>query len=150
MGVICVLRALGRAWIPLTVIAVLTVSGVVIQHMHGYFGSGSGVAESGAVGGADEIVPFNRKRVLYEVEGPVGTVGSLSYLDENGQPHHAEFATLPWSLLVTTTQPSMFANLVAQGDSDTIRCRISVNGGVREDQVANGRDAQTFCLVKSA
>jgi hypothetical protein len=44
----------------------------------------------------------------------------------------------------------MFANLVAQGDSDTISCRISVNGEVREHQSATGTDPQAFCLVKAA
>ena len=145
-----ILRALARAWIPVVLIAVLAVSGAAIHRMHGYFGSIGAEGVNGGVGGVDRIVPFNPKRVLYEVEGPAGTVGSLSYLDENAQPHHADFVTLPWSFLVTTTQPSMFANLVAQGDSDTIRCRITVNGDVREDRVANGHDAQAFCLVKTA
>ena len=83
-------------------------------------------------------MPFNPKRVLYEVYGPSGTDGSISYLDENAQPQQADFTTLPWSYLVTTTLPSMFANLVAQADSDTIGCRISVNGEVREQQSSTG------------
>ena len=145
-----ILRALGRAWIPLVLIAVLIVSGTAIRRMHGFFGSDNAANRNGAVGGADRIVPFNPKRVLYEVEGPATTVGSLSYLDENAQPHHADFVTLPWSFIVATTQPSMFANLVVQGDSDTIRCRITVNGDVREDRLVNGHDAQAFCLVKAA
>jgi Mycobacterium membrane protein len=95
-------------------------------------------------------VPFNPKHVLYEVIGPVGTAGSISYLDENAQPHRADFTTLPWSHLVTTTLPTMFANIVAQGDSDTIRCRITVNGEVREDQTSTMQAAQVFCLVKAA
>ena len=44
----------------------------------------------------------------------------------------------------------MFANLVAQGDSDTIGCRITVNGELREDESSTGHDAQAFCLVKAA
>jgi hypothetical protein len=137
-------------WILLVLITVLAVSGAAMYRMHGIFGSHNASGGGGVSGGADRIVPFNPKRVLYEVEGPAGTVGSLSYLDENAQPHHSDFTSLPWSLLVMSTQPSMFANLVAQGDSDTIRCRIIVNGEVREEQIANGHDAQTFCLVKTA
>ncbi|EUA18266.1 conserved membrane family protein [Mycobacterium xenopi 4042] len=37
-----------------------------------------------------------------------------------------------------------------QGDSDQIRCRVTVDGVVRDEQTANGVNAQTFCLVKSA
>ncbi len=77
-------------------------------------------------------------------------MGSISYLDENAQPQRADFTSLPWSFQVTTTLPSMFANLVAQGDSNSIRCRITVNGEVREDQSSTGHDAQAFCLVKAA
>jgi hypothetical protein len=42
------------------------------------------------------------------------------------------------------------ANVVAQGDSDTIGCRITVNGEVREENSVAAYNAQTSCLVKSA
>jgi hypothetical protein len=142
------LRSLQLGWIPLVLVVALALSGFTIYRMHGIFGSHQS-AGAGS-GGADQIVPFNPKRVLYEVYGPSGTAGSISYLDENAQPHRADFTTLPWSYQVTTTLPSMFANLVAQGDSDTIGCRITVNGEVRENQSADGQDAQAFCLVKAA
>jgi Mycobacterium membrane protein len=141
-------RVLLRGWIPLVLVAVVVLSGLTISRMHDIFGSHQSAGVGG--GGADRIVPFNPKRVVYEVYGPSGTVGSISFLDEDAQPQRADFTTLPWSFQVTTTLPSMFANLVAQGDSDTISCRISVNGEVREDQSATGQDAQAFCLVKAA
>jgi hypothetical protein len=143
-----VLRALQLGWIPLAVVVVLALSGLTMYRMHGIFGSHQSAGAGG--GGIDTIVPFNPKRVLYEVYGPSGTAGSISYLDENAKPQRADFTTLPWSFMVTTTLPSMFANLVAQGDSDNIGCRISVNGEVREHQTATGTDAQAFCLVKAA
>jgi hypothetical protein len=143
-----VLRALQLGWIPLMLAVALALSGFTIYRMHGIFGSHQSAGAGGS--GLDQIVPFNPKRVLYEVLGPTSTVGSVSYLDENAQPRRADFTTLPWSLTVTTTLPSMFANLVAQGDSDTIACRITVNGEVREHQAAAGTDAQAFCLVKAA
>jgi hypothetical protein len=46
--------------------------------------------------------------------------------------------------------PTVFGNLMARTDGDQIGCRVTVNGVVREEQSANGIDAQTFCLVKSA
>ncbi len=106
--------------------------------MHGIFGSHQSASASG--GGADRIVAFNPKRVLYEVYGPSETVGSISYLDENANPIRADFTTLPWSVQVSTTLPSMFANVVAQGNSDNIGCRITVNGQLREDRSSTGHD----------
>ena len=143
------LRHLKRVWIPLVLVVAVALSGLAIYRMHGIFGSQDANASRGG-GGDDQIVAFNPKRVLYEVFGPAGTVGSISYLDENAQPQQADFMSLPWSYMVTTTLPSMFANVVAQGNSDTIRCRITVNGEVRENQSATGQDAQVFCLVKAA
>ena len=44
----------------------------------------------------------------------------------------------------------MSANIMVQGDSDQIGCRITVDGTVRDQKSTDGRNAQTFCLVKSA
>jgi MmpS family membrane protein len=143
-----VLRTLQLGWIPLVLVVALALSGFTIYRMHGIFGSHQSAGAGGS--GADKIVQFNPKRVLYEVYGPSGTIGSVSYLDENAKPQRADFTSLPWSFQVTTTLPSMFANLVAQGDSDSIGCRITVNGEVREHQLATGTEAQAFCLVKAA
>jgi hypothetical protein len=41
-------------------------------------------------------------------------------------------------------------NVVAQGDSDQIGCRIIVNDVVKDERSADGVRAQTFCIVKSA
>jgi hypothetical protein len=74
----------------------------------------------------------------------------VSYLDENAKPIRADFSTLPWSIQVSTTMPSMFANLVAQGDGNAMGCRITVNGQVREERSSTGHEAEAFCLVKAA
>lgn len=39
---------------------------------------------------------------------------------------------------------------MAQGNGDTIGCRIIVDGVVKDERISNGVNAQTFCLVKSA
>ncbi len=57
---------------------------------------------------------------------------------------------LPWSLTLTTTAPASSPNIVAQGDGDTISCRITVDGVVKNENTTDGLNAQTFCLVKSA
>lgn len=142
------LGGLKRAWVPLVLVVTVTLSGVVMTRMHSVFGTHRSIDASGE--GVDEIVQFNLKRVVYELFGPEGTSGYLSYLDADAQPHQAEFTSLPWSFEVTTTLPTMFANVVAQGDSQTLGCRITVDGEVRDTQSTDGNDAQVFCLVKAA
>jgi hypothetical protein len=66
----------------------VALSGFTIIRLHGIFGSHKSAGAGGS--GADRIVPFNPKRVLYEGHGPSGTVGSISYLDENAQPQRAD------------------------------------------------------------
>ena len=63
---------------------------------------------------------FNPKHVVLEFFRPPGTVASINYLDVNAQPQRVDATALPWSYDVTTTEPAVFANVVAQGDSDSI------------------------------
>ena len=57
---------------------------------------------------------------------------------------------LPWSLKITTNSPSVVGSVVAQGDSDSIGCRIVVNGEVKAEKISNEVYAFTYCLVKGA
>jgi hypothetical protein len=113
------------------------------------FGSNNEITSAGA-GLANDAAPFNPKRVTYEIFGPDGTVATINYLDLDAQPQEVEDASLPWSITLTTTAPASNANIVAQGDSDTIGCRITVDGKVKDEKTSNEVNAQTFCLVKSA
>jgi len=140
-------RAVKRAWIPLLLVVVLAVSALVVTRLHKIFGSQDLNANSGA---GIEIVQFNPKVVKYEVSGPAGTTANINYWDENANTHQVNDAPLPWSFTISTTLPSVSANIMAQGDSNEISCKITVDGIVREQQNANGHNAQTFCLVKSA
>ncbi len=54
------------------------------------------------------------------------------------------------SYSVTTTAQAVSVNVVAQGDSEVIGCRITVHGDVKDQRTVQGTNAQTFCLVKSA
>ena len=58
-------------------------------------------------------------------------------------------APLPWSFTITTTEPAVVGNVVAQGNGDTLGCRIIVNGEVKDERTVNKVDAYTFCLDKS-
>lgn len=74
----------------------------------------------------------------------------VSYVDERAQAQETQFHALPWSLTLTTTQPSVFANVIAQGDGPELGCRITVNGELRDEHQADGHSAATFCVVKAA
>lgn len=140
-------RMVKRAWIPLVLIVVLAASGLVVSRLHRIFGSQDLNANAGA---GIEIVQFNPKVVVYDVFGPPGTTASINYWDEEANTHQVDGAALPWSHTISTTLPAVSANIMVQGDSDHIRCRITVDGVVRAEQTSNGINAQTFCLVKSA
>jgi hypothetical protein len=88
--------------------------------------------------------------VTYEIFGPEGAVATINYLDLNAQPQEVKDTALPWSITLTTTATASNANIVAQGDGDTIGCRIIVDGKVKDEKSSDGVNAETFCLVKSA
>jgi Mycobacterium membrane protein len=53
-------------------------------------------------------------------------------------------------LTLTTTAPAASPNIIAQSDGNSITCRITVDGVVKDERTTDGVNAQTFCLVKSA
>jgi hypothetical protein len=141
------LVAVARTWIAVVIVVVVSVGGLIIYRFHGVFGQ---QPNTGAETRAENIESTVPKYVTYEVFGPASTSGQISYVDEHANPQEAQFTTLPWTHTLTTTQPSVFANIVAQGDSPTLGCRITVNGQLRDEQAADGFTATTFCLVKAA
>ena len=138
-----------RAWIPLLIVVVVAIAGFLVYRMHGVFGSDNEITRAGA-GLANDPKPFNPKRVTYEVFGPEGSVATVNYLGLDAQPQEVKDTSLPWSITLTTTAPAASANIVAQGDSDSIGCRITVNDVVKDEKSSDEVNAQTFCLVKSA
>lgn len=139
-------RVFKRVWIPLVLIVVLSISGLVVSRLHKMFGSEDLNANAGA---GIEIVQFNPKILVYDVYGPAGSTAQISYFDPDANVHNVT-APLPWSVTLSTTLPTVSANLMARVDGDQIGCRVTVNGVVREEKSADGIDAQTYCLVKSA
>jgi len=133
---------------PLIAVVVVAVAGFGVYRLHGVFSSHDGMSAAGGV--SDEIVPFNPKQVTLEVFGAPGTLATVNYLDVNAQPQQVLDTTLPWSHTITTTQPAVFANVVAQGNSNSISCRIIVNGVVKDERTVNEVNAYTYCLDKSA
>lgn len=138
---------LKRAWIPLVLVVVLALSALIVSRLHKIFGSQDLNANAGK---GIEIVQFNPKVVVYDITGPPGATANINYWDENANTHQVNAAPLPWSTTISTTLPSVSANVMAQSDGSEIGCKITVDGVVREQRSSDGHNAQTFCLVKSA
>ena len=147
MSRISIGRPLKRGWMLLIAVAVVAVAGFSVNRLHGIFGSHNITSTASAF--SNEIVPFNPKHVVLEVFGTPGTVATINYLDVNAQPQRVDDRALPWSYDVTTTEPAVFVNVVAQGDSDSIGCRIIIDGVVKDQRSVNTVNAYTFCLDKS-
>jgi Mycobacterium membrane protein len=137
-----------RWWIVLVVAAVVAVAGFCVYRLHGIFGSHNNTSAGGGI--SEQTEPFNPKHITLEVFGDPGAVATINYVDVNVQPQQVLHAALPWSLTMVTTQPGAFSNLVAQGNSDSLGCRITVDGEVKDERIVNEVNAYTFCLVKSA
>jgi Mycobacterium membrane protein len=131
----------------LVALLVVVVAGFAVYRLNGIFASQD--VTSTPSGGANEIVPFNPKHVVMEVFGPPGTVATITYLDVNAQPQRADDVTLPWAYDTTTTQPAVFVNVQAQGDRDSIGCRIKIDDAVKDEKTVNTLNAFTSCLDKS-
>jgi hypothetical protein len=138
---------LRRRWMLLVAVIVVAVAGFAVYRLNGIFGSQD--VTSTPSGGANEIVPFNPKHVVLEVFGAPGMTATITYLDVNAQPQRVDGAVLPWAYDTTTTQPSVFVNVAAQGDGNSIGCRIKIDDVVKDERTANTLNAYTFCLDKS-
>ncbi len=141
-------RLLKRFWVVAMVVVAAAAAVAVVSRLRTFFDSD--VPYVAASEPADVIRPINTKRVTYEIVGPVDASGRVSYLDVNGKTIEAGFTSLPWSVTVSTTNPGVLANVVAQGDTAALGCRILVDDKLVDENYAEGRDAQAFCLDKAA
>lgn len=131
-------------------VVVVGVAAFGVYRLHGIFGSGDTTATSSDAG--EEIVPFNPKDVVYEVFGDPGAPGAtatINYLDVNAAPQQIIDAPLPWRYQATTTEPAVIADLRAQGNGDTLGCRIFIDGELKDERTVRRVSAYTFCLDKS-
>jgi hypothetical protein len=143
-----IFRVLRRVWIPLVVLAVIGAGGLTVSRLHGIFGSEK--SPSYADTRTDNTKPSNPKHLRYEVFGPPGTVADISYFGDNGDPQHVDGVSLPWSLEFAITGAASIGSIAAQGDSDSIGCRIVVDGVVKAEKITHEVSAFTFCLLKAA
>lgn len=119
-----------------------------MSRLHGVFGSETRPTYASAE--REEKRPHDPKHMVYEVFGPPGTVATISYFDADAEPQLVKDATLPWSVEFPISEATSIGNVTAQGDSDSIGCRIIVGDDVKDEKVKQGVSAFTFCQLKAA
>jgi hypothetical protein len=142
-----VIKAAKRVWIPVVIVIVVAIAGFTVHRIRTFFGA-EGIIVTPKVF-ADDPEPFDPKVVKYEIFGN-GSYADINYLDLDAKPQRVDGAALPWTITLQTTAPSAAPNIVAQGDGDSITCRITVDDEIKDERTSTGVTAQTFCLVKSA
>jgi hypothetical protein len=142
------MRILKPLWIPLLILVVLVAGAFTVSRLHGVFGSAH--RPSYADTEAQQRQPYDPKHLTYEVFGPPGAVANISYFDQDAEPRYIAAATLPWSLSFPMADATAVANIVAQGDADSIGCRITVDHEVKTERLKQGASAFTFCRLTAA
>lgn len=137
---------LARGWLVWVTIAVVGLAAFAVVRLQGAFGSLNPATPGG---GADEIVPFNPKRVTLEVFGDPGATATITYMDVESRPQRVDGAALPWSYDGSTTTPAVLLNLQAQTSGYTLGCRITVDGIVKVERSVSEPSAYVYCLDKS-
>jgi hypothetical protein len=141
-----VITVVKRVWLPVLVIAAVAVGAVTVANLRSVFGSDKAIVTPVD---ADTAENFNPKVVTYEIFGS-GSTATVNYADLDGKPQRTGEVSLPWSLTLETTLPSVMPNIMAQGDGQSITCRVTVDDEVKDERTAEGLNAATYCLVKAA
>lgn len=129
-------------------VLVLAVAGFAVLRIRGVFGSHELPTYAGSM--SDNANKTDPKSLVYEVWGPPGATADINYIDDEGETNQVNDATLPWSHEIISNAPSVMGNIVAQGDSDFIGCRITSDGEVKDERTVNQVSAYIYCVVKSA
>ena len=142
-GILSVLR---RLWIPLVIVTVIAAGGWTVSRLHAVFGSEKRPLYADAA--STNTKPFDPKHMTYEVFGPPGTVASISYFDVNAEPRRVEEARVPWSVDFDSTEATALAGVAAQGNNDSLGCRIVVDGVVKAEKSTHEASAFVSCKLK--
>ncbi len=141
------LRKARKVWLPIVIIVVVAIAGFTVSRIRTFFGA-EGIIVTPRVF-AEDPEPFDPKVIKSEIFGS-GSYADINYLDLDARPQRIDGASLPWTLTLQTTAPSAAPNIVAQGDGQTITCRITVDDEIKDERTSTGVNAQSFCFVKSA
>ena len=139
-------RLLTRNWMVVVAILVVALAAFAVYRLQGAFGS---LDPSTPGGGADQIEPFNPKRVQLEVFGDPGATATITYTDVEAHPQQVMGAPLPWSYDDSTTSPAVLVNVQAQSNGSTLGCRITIDGVVKAERTVTTPNAYVYCLDKS-
>lgn len=140
---------LQRLWIPLVILLVIAAGGFAVSRLRTVFGSDHRVPYSDTR--RDDGKPLDPKYLRYEVFGAPGTTATISYFGADGSPEKLDNVTLPWSLEFPITTAASVGSIAAQGDTDTIGCRILVGGVIKAEKIVNHEVSSfTSCLLKAA
>jgi hypothetical protein len=135
-----------RGWLVWVTIVIVGLAAFAVYRLQGAFGP---LNPATPAGDADQIVPFNPKRVQLEVFGDPGAIATITYTDVDSRPQRVDDVALPWSYDGSTTVPAVLLNLQAQTSGYTLGCRIIVDGIVKVERLMSQPSAYVFCLDKS-
>jgi hypothetical protein len=141
-----VITVVKRVWLPVLIVVAVAIGALSVSHLRSVFGSDGAIVTPVD---ADTAESFNPKVVTYEVFGS-GSSATINYVDLDGKPQRTGEVSLPWSLTLETTLPSVMPNIMAQGNGQSISCRVTVDDEVKDERTAEGMNAATYCLVKAA
>jgi hypothetical protein len=140
------LKAIRRIWLPVLIVIAMGAGVLIVMNVRKVFGAHPVIITETT---SDNAEDFNPKFVKYEIFG-TGSTATINYMDLEGKPQRAAGVSLPWTLVLQTTLPSVQPNILAQSDGSSISCRVSVDDVVKEERTATGMNAETFCFVKAA
>ena len=123
--------------------------GFTVSRLHSIFGTVNTLSYGDTK--TDDDKPINPKHLKYEVFGPPGTVVQISYFDEDGNPKYVKEVPVPWSLEFPITAAAGIGSIAAQGDSDSLGCRILVDNVVKSETIKqHAVSTFTSCMLKAA
>ena len=142
-------RVLSKLWLPAVVLAVIAIVSYGVTTVRHLKNAITNPPEANPIPAT--VVQINPKNITYEVFGSLGGGGKVTYADlVQPRRSRSRSASLPWSQSETTMASSASLSLVAQVDGDSVGCRISVNGQVRDEQSVSHESAAVACTVTAA
>ena len=140
---------LRKLWIPLVILAVVAAGGFTVSRLHGVFGAEKSLTYGDTP--TEEAKTGNPKLLRYEIFGPPGTIAQISFFNDQGDPQFLDAVALPWTLEFPITGAAGIGSIAAQGDSDSLGCRILVDNVVKDEKIET-HEASTFtsCILKAA
>jgi hypothetical protein len=141
-------RIFSKLWLPVVVLVVIAIVSYGVNAVRQMSEAITNPPDKSSIPAS--VVQINPKTVTYEVFGTLGSGGKVTYADLDSRPIEVTLASLPWSHSETTMSSSATLSLVAQVDGSSVRCRISVNGQVRDEHSVSHEGAAVACTVTAA